>query len=229
MTNIKYTTGDPCPDCKHPLEFVTGHDASYDDPGQDPCLFCTECGCESHDIDWDAWDNERGIFWRLTDEQRKQLDALELKIDEQYPQPTKDDAVTWDELFEHAPAGDFKWDAEEAGDWTPWEDDPPTGWTQTAYVHNMGRKNGKRWIECRSVDRDGNWDFDWGLEDNDNGTPPNDAAEYLVLMHCHHQLRAVAKYYVYVARTGDDCLDDYYYPKNLNPKEAVKSLENFLK
>ena len=175
--------------------------------------------CDEHDIDCE---------WRLTAEQRKQLDSLEFKIDERYPQPTEDDAIEWEALFEYAPTGDFKWNAEEAGDWTPWEDDPPTGWTQTAYTHSMGRKDGKRWVECRSVDRDGNWDFEWELEDNGDGTPPDDAAEYLSFMHCHHHLRAVANYYAYVARTGDDCLGDYYYPKNLNPEEAIKSLGNFL-
>ena len=221
--------GDQCPGCRHPLEFEKGHQGEYDDPGQDPLLYCTECGCESYSIDWDSWKQEKGIFWRLTDEQRKQIDALEHKIDECYPKPTKDDAPTWKEMFEHTPEEDFEFKQEEAGDWTPWRDDDPVGWTQTSYLYNIGRTNGKRWIEFMSVDRDGNWETDCRIEDDEDGDPPQDAEKYLVMMHPHHHLRAVAEYYVYVAETGDDCLDDYYYPKKMNPEKAIESLRKFIR
>ena len=221
---------DRCPNCDNAhLTYEAGSHATYDDPGDEPMLHCEECDYEA-EIAWDAWNHEKQVFWRLNDAQKKRLDALEKRIDEVYPQPTKEDACSWEDTFKYMPEGQFKYDDSEAGDWTPWCDDKPVSWTQSADAYDIGRdKDGKRWLERRTVDRDGNWDFVWRLEDNDDGTEPKDAWEYLLDMHCHHHLRAVSKYYVYIAETGDDCLDYYYYPKNLTPEQALDSLERYLK
>jgi len=193
-------------------------------------LFCEECGHDP-EIDWGAWNHEKGIFWKLTDEQRKRLRVLEAKIDEVYPQPDgnwlPEDAVKWDEVFADAPAGEFEWTQDEGGDWTPVRGSET--WYNVCDLFNMGRdKDGKRWLERHEGDCDGNWNVSWRLEDNDDGSPPADAWQYLLYMHCHHHLRAVSKYYVYVAETGDDCLGVYYHPKALTPQDAVDALERYL-
>ena len=224
-----HVPGDACPQCKKAdLTYEPGSHATCDDPGDEPILYCEECDYDA-EIAWDAWNNEKGIFWRLTDVQRERLRGLEAKIDEVFPQPTEKDAVKWDDVFKSAPEGEFKYEDSEAGDWTPWCDDKPVYWTHSADAYNMGREKGKRCLERVTVDRDGNWDVSWRLEDDEDGKGPDDAWQYLIDMDCRHHLRAVSKYYVYVAETGDDCLDDYYHPKALNPQVAIDSLERYLK
>ena len=226
VNETKYIPNDPCPNCnKAHLTYEAGTPATYYDEGAEPILYCEECDYEA-EIEWDAWNVEKQVFWRLTDAQKERLNALEKRIEEVYPQPTKENACSWKDVFKHAPEGTFKWEAEEAGDWTPSFDE---SWTDLGWLR-MGRdQNGKCWLERRVVDRDGNWDLVWRLEDNEDGSAPKDAREYLLDMHCHHHLRAVSKYYVYIARTGDDCLNDSYsHGTKLTPKCALDSLERYL-
>ena len=227
-TQKAYVPGDACPDCKKAkLTYEPGSHATCDDPGDEPMLYCEECDYDA-EIAWDAWNHEKGIFWKLTDVQRERLRVLESKIDEVYPQPTEKDAVKWDDVFGSAPEGEFEWKQDEGGDWTP-EQGSET-WTQTCDLFDMGRdKDGKRWLERHEGDCGGNWDVSWRLEDDEDGKGPDDAWQYLLDLHCHHHLRAVSEYYVYVTETGDDCLDDYYHPKALNPQVVLDSLERYLR
>ena len=136
--------------------------------------------------------------------------------------------VKWDEVFGRAPEGEFEWKQDEGGDWTP-EQGSET-WAQTCDLFDMGRdKDGKRWLERHEGDCGGNWEMSWRLEDDEDGKGPDDAWQYLLDLHCHHHLRAVSEYYVYVTETGDDCLDDYYHPKALNPQVVLDSLERYLR
>lgn len=225
MKETKYIPNDLCPNCnKARLTYEAGTPATYDDEGDEPMLYCEECDYDA-EIAWDAWDAEKQVFWRLTDAQKARLKALEKRIDEVYPQPTKEYAPSWEDVFKYAPEGTFKWETEAAGDWTPSFDE---SWTEYADGYDIGRdQNGKRWIERYVVDRDGNWDTIWRLEENEDGTPPDDSWQYLLDMHCNHHLRSVSKYFVHVALTGDDCLNDFHLSGN--PEQALDALERYLK
>ena len=119
VNETKYIPNDPCPNCnKAHLTYEAGTPATYYDEGAEPILYCEECDYEA-EIEWDAWNVEKQVFWRLTDAQKERLNALEKRIEEVYPQPTKENACSWKDVFKHAPEGTFKWEAEEAGDWTP--------------------------------------------------------------------------------------------------------------
>ena len=47
----KYAHGDACPECRQPLFYDPGHDATHMEPGVDPCIYCTDCGL-TFAVDW---------------------------------------------------------------------------------------------------------------------------------------------------------------------------------
>lgn len=41
-----YAWGDPCPECKQPLDYDGGQRATREEPEQAPCCYCPDCGLE---------------------------------------------------------------------------------------------------------------------------------------------------------------------------------------
>jgi hypothetical protein len=130
-------------------------------------------------------------------------------------------AATLKDLFKDAPKGLFKWDAEEAGDWIPSQDDG--NWRKDAYSMNMGRnRDGIEWVEFYSVDSDGGWDCTSHYEFK-KGKPIDgqtlDAFAYdMAMEHCYYNLLKMRLYSIHVVRTGEDPLADTI--GNANPREV---------
>jgi hypothetical protein len=71
-------------------------------------------------------------------------------------------------MLEYVPEEeDFTWNGE-AGDWTPYYCDDCDTWHKTASYENIGRTNGKLWIECMSVDECGDHEIDTRWEEGED-------------------------------------------------------------
>jgi len=138
------------------MDFDGGDLGDHMTPQTDPALYCTGCGFNTGEIDWDCFDYETKQFWRITDAQRERAKAVHEALEN-----VRDcKAFTIAEIFESAPDGDFNWDAVEAGEWHVYscgEKDCDRQWHKIAYATNIKRENGERSIEYASCDEDGDW------------------------------------------------------------------------
>jgi hypothetical protein len=132
-------------------------------------------------------------------------------------------SCSWKELFEHAPKGEFDWTQEEAGDWIPSDGEGDGNWEKYAYATNLARRaDGTEVVEFTSVDSDGNWDTSALIERK----PKSRLKEYeqselafeQATTHCYYNLLKQALYSIYVARTGEDPLEDTL--GNADPREV---------
>jgi hypothetical protein len=143
--------------------------------------------------------------YKITQEQEKILDELEQRVSSI---EIKNTPISLGDMFNHAPEGDFEWKQEEAGDWHVYhcgEKDCPVGWHTIAYATDMGRKDGKCWVELRSVDSDGNWDFDTGYDEREGDT--SDSWHWIgqtLADQSDEFFKGWALYWIDAARTGKD-------------------------
>ena len=140
----KYIPNDQCPECGTKMDYDVGNLGDHMTPQTDPTLYCTDCGFNTGEIDWDCFDYKTKQFRRITDAQRERAKAVREALENVRDCKT----FTIDSLFEHAPEGDFKWG----------EKDCDQQWHKIAYSTSIKRENGKRSIEYFSGDEDGNWD-----------------------------------------------------------------------
>jgi hypothetical protein len=120
------------------------------------------------------------------------------------------------ELFsqDYMPNGDFSHEAEEAGEWVYVEDDSfGGGWRKDAYAVNFYREDGVERIEIVTVDQDGNWDT---IEVFDSECKW--FRKTMAMQSCYYTLLQNNLYYLYVAQTGLDPLENTIGRKS--PKEA---------
>ena len=154
----KYIPNDQCPECGTEMDYDGGDLGDHMTPQTDPALYCTDCGFNTGEIDWDCFDYKTKQFRRIhTGAQRERAEAVREALENVSDCKT----FTIDSMFEHAPDGDFKWDADEAGDWHVYscgEKDCDRQWHKIAYATSLKRENGKRSIEYASCDEDGDWD-----------------------------------------------------------------------
>ena len=201
--NLLARTDTECPSCG-------GNAAWYfepvdrDDPDLDAGWHCEEC-------DWmqEATDED---FTRQADisDRIKPLWAR-LHAADISPQDRKISSLA--DMFANAPDGDFKWDDNEAGDWHVWccgERDCPSQWHKAAYALDMGREGGKRYVEARSVDEDGNWDFDasWDEREGQTESDWDEFARYTLDGQMDEFFKGWARYWIHCAETRTDVLSE---------------------
>lgn len=119
-----------------------------------------------------------------------------------------------EDIVEHMPDGDFKWESTEAGDWHAYccgEKDCPVQWHTVAYSEEFERKDGKLSITLHSCDADGNWDIDGGWEEGED-FDKSDVAYGLGPERSNDYFRGWAEYWIDAAQTGDDPCDQIFKP-----------------
>lgn len=161
----------------------------------------------------------------ISDAQRKEITELYHKV---WNFESKVKPSTIDEMFENAPAGDFKWENDDPGDGFAYEcgeSDCPVGWHMAYYCDTFGREKGKRFIEIYSGDEDGNWDFSDGWEE---GEDPTEITTILAERLDNYFL-GWAKYWLYCAESaweileeGEDPLDQVISLSKIEPKNLVE-------
>jgi len=112
-----------------------------------------------------------------------------------------------DDYFVSEDKGDFEWKCSEAGDWSVYrcgEKDCPQQWHTVAYAVDAGRTAGKRWVEVRSCDEEGDWDSD-GSYDERTGSVPEDWPDFARwATGTHEYFHGWGLYWIDAARTGKD-------------------------
>lgn len=125
-------------------------------------FYCDDCRYE-----WTQDVNKPAI----TPEQKNTINAIENELQELERTRKRNTGLTIDEFFENCPDGDFKYESDEAGDWHVYccgEKDCEQQWHLVAYAENIGRENGKRYVELMTVDSDGDWDYTSGYDEREN-------------------------------------------------------------
>ena len=97
----------------------------------------------------------------------RRWNRLEKKLRAFKPKPVE--VPTFEEFCAELgfPEGDFKWDDPEVGGPHVYCCGNPgcsQQWHKMCYADEFGRRDGKLYINVRSCDEDGNWDFDDGFE-----------------------------------------------------------------
>jgi hypothetical protein len=127
---------------------------------------CEECGWTQEAIESD-YDRLRKYKEKL----QPRIDAINRAIAIRKLKP----AISLDDLFADLPDdGDFNYDDDGMGDWHIYccgERDCPTKWHKYCPTMDIGRKDGKRYVELGSTDEDGNHDFDIGYDEREGDTP----------------------------------------------------------
>ena len=136
---------------------------------------------------------------------------------------------TIDSMFEHAPDGDFNWEAVEAGDWhaeSCGEKDCDRQWHKIAYAFSMKRENGVRSIEYATCDEDGNWDC---ISEWNDGYAACEATE--ILQEMANELRDYfagwARYHLHCFFDGTDVLGEC--EAGTTPEKHLKHAEDMVK
>ena len=124
------------------------------------------------------------------------------------------DVPAVDIYFSDLPDGDFEWNDSEAGDWHVYncgESDCPIKWHKVAYTLDMGRKDGKRFVEANSVDEDGNWDSYSAYDEREGDGVAEWESFYRENISCitHDYFTGWAQYWLDCAETGEDPLNQY--------------------
>jgi len=113
------------------------------------------------------------------------------------------------------PEGDFEWVGEEAGDayvYCCGERDCPVQWHTIAYATNIGRREGKLYIEEMEVDCDGNWDHHASWEEGDDHEEWVSVMEGFSENRLHNYFLGWAKYWLDAIITRKDPCDQVTRP-----------------
>lgn len=137
---------------------------------------------------------------------RKMIDNYKMPRIEAVPAPA--------EFFKEMPIpdGSFEWIQEEAGDWIAYQcEDPqctaPGGWHKKAHGMDIGRKDGKLWVESWTLDEDGSRNtIRWDEGENDE-----DWFKYAIHQNqvsIDEYFQGWAAYYLWCAEQGQDPLNE---------------------
>lgn len=208
------------PTCLHPK--CDG----FCDPDGDQYV-CDECGT-IYDVDDD------GELQFADDSARDDIvTALSLEIWRLQSHRPKETS-TLEQFIRHMPEGDFEWRDVEAGDWHVYcchEKDCHRQWHKVAYTIECGRTDGKFWVESRSVDEDGDWDFDAAYDEREGDTPDMFPEFYEWYMdHLWDYFHGWAQYWLMVYETGNDVCEEIWNSKGESVRKiALKSVGENLK
>ena len=148
-------------------------------------------------------------------------------------------APTFDELFAHAPEGDFHWEGEpeDVGNvWWCGETDCEIGAHEDCQVIDMGRQGGKTWFivyldtiaGCGDYQPVGGWDERDGDGDEITESILADLKwdlEYRVIEH----FASWANYHLDCAITGEDPLDSWFDSSKNTPENNIAAAKKNLK
>lgn len=147
----------------------------------------------------------------------------------------KCELIDLDDMFDFHDGKDFTYDEAEAGDWNAYRCGSKgceRGWHKIAYAMNMGREDGKRWVEVLDCDEDGNWDFNTGYDEREGDEPGGDAHRE-VSRHINHSMDehfiGWVRYHLDCFSTGEDPLDEFFsdseYPAIRHLNAAMDNLK----
>lgn len=222
-----------CPDCKELAGWVEDIEqpSGWNDLcGPEPVFLgwqCEECGWED-----EAEEDELLNTYSPEPEQLKKSGAMLARIFtaahvKTYETPNLED------IFEYAPEGDFKWDGEPSEDWSVYscgEKDCPVGWHLTSDWMDMGRENGKRYIEIGTTDSDGDSDPSGRWEDGDDWEASD--VSWDLARGSDSYFKGWAEYWLSAAIYGNDPVNNYT-GENLPPNEwaeyCLKAAEDNMK
>ena len=133
---------------------------------------------------------------------------------------------------DNIPEGDFKWDADEAGDWHAircHEKDCEAQWHMIAYAVNLGRESGKLYLEYMDCDQDGDWNivYYW-----DEEFSKEEEKEVLIALgaEINDYFASWARYDLYCYETGEDPLEQVlvgrFKRETFTKEEWIKSAED---
>jgi len=223
-------------------QWKTAYPPEYDNDDPELDTVCPKCNSEFYCIE--GWDCDSGdfelscddcsTFWKfnpeipiLTDEQKSKITKLNHII---YTAECKEKPLSLDEFFDVCDDGDFEWEDGEAGDWTPYccgEKDCPVQWHQTANCINMGRENGKHWVEVSTVDQDGDWDISDSYDEREGDSI--ETWQWLskqLACDIHEHFKGWALYWLDAAETGKDPLEAAMITPN-NSHDALPNWTDF--
>jgi len=156
-----------CPACGETAEWHSDMTTGDDEFKPEPDLgwHCENCAWEQECTDDDV--QRQAKFDKNL---QPRIDACWEKIHAHVSEPF---TMTPDEFFKdlNMPEGDFEWADAEAGDTNVYccgEKDCEQQWHTVAYSQEIGRRDGKLYIENHSCDQDGNWDVDGGWEEGES-------------------------------------------------------------
>lgn len=141
--------------------------------------------------------------------------VLRAKLDRYTPPPV---TLTVDGLFENAPEGDFSWEDTEPGDTYAWACDCPAKWHRALYYVNMGRKDGKRYIDvlCDThADGDAQPYIYW-----EDGLDPTEALTFIAHSNDKYFI-SWAEYWLDCYHTGKDPLNQMINGRLPTPAECL--------
>jgi hypothetical protein len=174
------------------------------------CSYCLE-----KDTKWDKdWQEETHVIYDLVfcslsckdlwEEQKDKYDLLRHLLFEW--EETVKNEPTIESLFMDAPDGDFKWDDEFGTDPRPWSCDCTQGWHLSTTYINMGRKNGKRYIEMLiDAYSDGDAQPSYGWEE---GEDPEEIL-YVLRTESSEYFKQWTRYWLDAYFTGRDILNQF--------------------
>lgn len=166
----------------------------------------------------------------LTKEQEIQIVSDMQSAIQEKPRPSdslaqKDREEIIEGFFIHAPKGDFAWEQDIGGDDFAWSCGDPeceTGWHTTCYLTNMGRKNGKRYIEIMYMSYgDGDWQPDQYWEDGEDYT---DLTSFEA-DHLYNYFKGWAEYWLDCALTAKDPLNQLIDPSRFSFDFCLESAQ----
>jgi len=155
-----------CPSCGETAgwhsDMTTGDDEFKPEP---------DLGWHCEDCDWwqECTDDDVQRQAKFDKDLQPRIDACWDKIHKH----VRKFATTPEEFFGglSIPEGDFKWDGDEVGDWNVYccgEKDCDQQWHLIGSTMEIGRRDGKLYIETSTVDSDGSCDCDSQWEEGDD-------------------------------------------------------------
>jgi hypothetical protein len=157
----------------------------------------------------------------LNTEQMEKIRKVRETLNDTEDKPVQVPSV--DEFFDISQDGAFSWKATEAGDWhieACGESDCLVGWHRVAFATDMGRDDqGRRWVECRSVDEDGDWDFEaaWDEREGDGAAQWHQFYLDYPGRESNDFFRGWAQYWLHCAETRTDPAGDAFRKSPADP------------
>jgi hypothetical protein len=106
------------------------------------------------------------------------------------------------------PEGDFHWEGDEAGDWTPYYCDDCDTWHKTASATEFKRTGDRVEVYVRTVDQDGDWDTSCGFNSADGDDWDAFHRDLSSADELGEHFKGWAEYHLWCAETLRDPLED---------------------
>lgn len=204
-----------CPACGEPAKWfqeVTEpgpfNDLTSPEPG-DAGWHCKECDWQQEAIEDDF---ERARAYKETLQPKIAEIRERINNRKRAPSLTLEQFFSWvdgDDDFKYEDSGDGDWHVYSCGN-----RDCPVGWHKYYPTVDVGRENGKWWVDLGTTDSDGNHDFDCGYDEREPyNMKPDEFADSVgeqLANNLNDYFAGWAEYWLYCAETGTDILGEAY-------------------